>query len=341
MMTMELIDRYVGAVGARLSSSRRAAVEAELRAAILDDLDGRGSGPDDEAVVVEVLREFGEPGQVAARYEPSRQYLIGPELYPMFRRVTAWLLGSLVAGGAIAVVVRLLLAGLVEADASAILAGTVGSLVRAAIVGLTVLVVVFVLLQRAEVRLPRLGGSWDPRSLTAVSDRDRVSQFDAIVALGSALIAMVVVDGLMDAAVAAMARTSVELRPLVQEAALTNLMLIQVMLALTAVVHALALAEGRWRAYTLIGRLVAELLALFVFVRLPFQVIAHRADLIASGFETRFVDWLVINLLVVAAIWLAVFVVQQIRAFRRAPRGRSAARDAGRSMPPTAPAARA
>ena len=87
---MELINRYVEAVGSRITAPRRNEIEAELRAAILDALEARNATPDSETDVMAVLAEFGAPEAVAAEYEPSRRYLIGPELYPEFLPACAW-----------------------------------------------------------------------------------------------------------------------------------------------------------------------------------------------------------------------------------------------------------
>ena len=56
-----------------------------------------------------LLKEFGSPKEVAASYQPKDQYLIGPELFPIFRLVTliviAAVLGSLLLAMGINVIV--------------------------------------------------------------------------------------------------------------------------------------------------------------------------------------------------------------------------------------------
>ncbi len=37
--------------------------------------------------MADVLREIGEPGEVARRFDPHPRYLVGPELYPLFALV--------------------------------------------------------------------------------------------------------------------------------------------------------------------------------------------------------------------------------------------------------------
>lgn len=83
---MELIDRYVAEVGRHLPEKMRPDVEKELRSTLEDALDDRAAKAGrsaDEAMVVELLKEFGNPEKVAAGYQPPR-YLIGPRFYPTF-----------------------------------------------------------------------------------------------------------------------------------------------------------------------------------------------------------------------------------------------------------------
>ena len=81
---MDLVDRYVHEVGRRLPRRSRSDIEAEIRSTIEDMLDGyaeKQGSEVDEDMVVEVLREFGQPEKVAASYHTGKQYLIGPELF--------------------------------------------------------------------------------------------------------------------------------------------------------------------------------------------------------------------------------------------------------------------
>ncbi len=89
---MELVDRYVHEVGRHLPRKSRADIETEIRSTIEDTLDGyaekQGSDVDEE-LVVEVLCEFGPPEKMAASYRSGKQYLVGPELFPIFKIVLA------------------------------------------------------------------------------------------------------------------------------------------------------------------------------------------------------------------------------------------------------------
>src|SRR5512135_3638107 len=83
---MNIIDRYVAEVGKHLPGKSRADIEAELRSTLEDMLEDRSQKqgrPADETLAIELLKEYGSPGKVAATYHPT-QYLIGPRVYPFF-----------------------------------------------------------------------------------------------------------------------------------------------------------------------------------------------------------------------------------------------------------------
>ena len=53
---------------------------------MLEDRSRKAGRPVDEAMTLELLKEYGPPDKVAATYDPH-PYLIGPRLYPFFIRV--------------------------------------------------------------------------------------------------------------------------------------------------------------------------------------------------------------------------------------------------------------
>lgn len=84
---MELIERYLGAVGNYLPAKQRNDILEELRSSIYDSLERNDQALDDEAAVVATLQALGEPVKVAAAYGNNQQYLISPAMFPQFRAV--------------------------------------------------------------------------------------------------------------------------------------------------------------------------------------------------------------------------------------------------------------
>jgi hypothetical protein len=83
---MDLLERYLQAVGQYLAPATRADVLAELRVNLQAEMDDRAEEkqrPLTEAEVSAILIAHGRPMLVAARYLPQR-CLIGPEIFPFY-----------------------------------------------------------------------------------------------------------------------------------------------------------------------------------------------------------------------------------------------------------------
>jgi hypothetical protein len=88
--TQVIIDNYIQDVANRLPRRLRNDVGMELRGLLAEQLDGaaRDAGrAADGALAIEVLRRFGRPEDVAARYAPQGFELVAPELAPWFLRL--------------------------------------------------------------------------------------------------------------------------------------------------------------------------------------------------------------------------------------------------------------
>jgi hypothetical protein len=83
---MDLLERYLQAVGEHLPARTKADTLAELRENLLAQMEGQEEElgrPLTQAEVAAVLERHGQPMLVAARYLPQR-YLIGPGLFPIY-----------------------------------------------------------------------------------------------------------------------------------------------------------------------------------------------------------------------------------------------------------------
>jgi hypothetical protein len=81
-----IIDRYVFAVARLLPRAQRDDIAAELRANLqshVDEEEALRHQPLSEGEVLDILRNYGHPRDVAANYG-ARQYLIGPEVFPSY-----------------------------------------------------------------------------------------------------------------------------------------------------------------------------------------------------------------------------------------------------------------
>ncbi|MBI5351550.1 MAG: hypothetical protein HZB50_02815 [Chloroflexi bacterium] len=98
---MNLINRYVAEVGKHLSfSSSRADIEKELKSTLEDMLEDRARKAGrsaDEAMEIELLKEYGAPDKVAATYDPH-PYLIGPRMFPFFTMILKMVIFGIMVG---------------------------------------------------------------------------------------------------------------------------------------------------------------------------------------------------------------------------------------------------
>jgi hypothetical protein len=107
-MAMDLLERYLQAVGQYLPAATKDDTIAELRANLLERIDAREEElgrPLQQSDVAEILKEHGKPEVVALRYLPQ-QSLIGPAVFPFYKLTMARVLPlvvlvSLIAQGAV------------------------------------------------------------------------------------------------------------------------------------------------------------------------------------------------------------------------------------------------
>ncbi|WP_250007700.1 permease prefix domain 1-containing protein [Actinoplanes sp. M2I2] len=86
-MTASLVDRYVFTALRRVPEQQRADIDRELRASIDDAVDARvEAGESREAAIERALTELGDPDRLADSYAGRQNFLIGPELYGVWRR---------------------------------------------------------------------------------------------------------------------------------------------------------------------------------------------------------------------------------------------------------------
>jgi hypothetical protein len=107
-----LTDRYVWGVLRAVPERQRAELEPEIRALVADAVEAREAAgtPSGEAERA-ALTELGDPELLAARYTDRSMVLIGPRLYPEWRRLLALLLPIVVPIATAATVAAAAIAG--------------------------------------------------------------------------------------------------------------------------------------------------------------------------------------------------------------------------------------
>ena len=181
---MDLLDRYLAAVGRELPEAQRADVVAELRDDLLSMIEAeedRLGRPQTRAELEAMLVAFGHPLQVAGRYRKV-QHLIGPDIFPFW---WAWLRAALIIVATVYVVLAAVQA-FSRGDFRHFLQGIDVSLVE-------VLVFTFGAVTLAAAAVERWGGKakvltqWKPSELPPVRGKPP-SQFERVLELAMSLV---------------------------------------------------------------------------------------------------------------------------------------------------------
>jgi hypothetical protein len=189
---MDLIDRYVEEISSALPRRLRQDVAMELHSSLEESLEARRAKKPDEDVeeaVLAVLSDFGPPSELAGSYWPNAKYLVGPTLYPAFKATV----GICVLALALLTVMGILSSlGGAPSPWQSLEAGLGDALegfLRSSLTLLGILVVVFAIIERVAGAPRKKARKWDPRSLPAAEDPNRISRFGLVVKMALLMVA--------------------------------------------------------------------------------------------------------------------------------------------------------
>ncbi|GLY81627.1 HAAS signaling domain-containing protein [Actinoallomurus iriomotensis] len=166
MTASSLTERYVHEVVRWIPADQRDDIADELRATIADTVEARG------ATEREVLTEMGAPARLAARYADRPPALIGPDLFPVYKRLLVGLLSTVLPLVAAALML------LDIADGKSVGAAIGGAVTMVLTVGAQMIAWVTMLFALVERSLHRRGATartraWTPDDLPAPVQRER------------------------------------------------------------------------------------------------------------------------------------------------------------------------
>ena len=245
---MELIERYILEVGTYLPKDLRDDVTTELRSNLADTLENRSATDptqplDDLAVAI--LKDLGPPHQLAESYVPKPRVLFGPRLYPAFIRTMKIAIAILATLSFLSVILDfansmslMALGGSLISAASNILKGS--------LVILGIAVVVFAAIERTAEASPEKTEDWDPRTLPAVEDPDKISLGDQVTSIAFVVIGLVVLNFFRGRIVYFTMNGESGWVPLLSAAFFAQLWLLNLALILDLVVNSAVLVRHRW-----------------------------------------------------------------------------------------------
>ncbi|MEU4237703.1 permease prefix domain 1-containing protein [Actinoplanes sp. NPDC026619] len=121
-----LIDRYVYTALRRVPEQQRGDIDQELRASIEDAVDARvEAGEERDAAVETTLTELGDPDKLADQYAGRTNVLIGPEIYPAWRRLLTLLLAAVLP---IVVIIGVVIQLVDDPDVGKVIGGAITSI---------------------------------------------------------------------------------------------------------------------------------------------------------------------------------------------------------------------
>ncbi len=203
---MKLIDRYVKEVGKNLPLLKgREDIEKELHSTLEDMLEERANKagkPADEAMEIELLKEYGSPEEVAMTYNPH-PYLIGPRLFPSFLKVLKIVIPIVVTVLAILTGIRVVTeTSLVGAEFVDAIGDGLGNMLSAAITAAGYITIIFALLEHvypnATLKELEDGKMWEPESLAKEPDADSVKRVDLIFEIVFTFIGLAIINKVFD-----------------------------------------------------------------------------------------------------------------------------------------------
>ena len=260
---MNLIDKYIAEVGKHLPRRQRADIEAEIRSTLEDMLEERNQAEaSNEAQVIELLKEYGEPRKVAESYIGPR-YLIGPRLYPTFELIVKIVLAAVLGAG--------LLGYGVSASITKSFAGTeffafLGQFWMGLLGGMISafgnIVIVFAILERvlpaSEIE-KETKAEWDPADLAKEPDPDEVKISEAIATI-IFTVAGLIIFNLYPNVVGIFFNTDGEWTfiPALSDAFFTYLPWINLLGVLQIVFNLYQLRQRVWTLFTRLGNMVIE-----------------------------------------------------------------------------------
>jgi hypothetical protein len=252
---MEVIDRYVHEIGEHLPWNLRADVEAELRSLLMDSLEERARAaqrPPDPALAEAVIRELGAPEEVAKRYLPQDQYLIGPRLFPAYQvAVKIAVIGIAAVSGALFIAaIAGSAVGRREGPDLLAVAHTIWRVAMGFLFNLALVTLVFAIIERVQLRREATAPAWSPAMLPPVKDPDRISQAHMVFEMYMILVFAVLFNFYPQWVGMSFVNGRVHLTSFLLPAFATYMPLLNVFWALDFALHLTALSQGRWRRET-------------------------------------------------------------------------------------------
>jgi len=166
-----LIDAYIHEVTKRISKDKRDKTRLELKSTIEDMLSEDYS----ESAIKEVLKKLGNPIEVAASYQKTPRFIIGPEVFDTYIRTIKLVIPWAIL---LTIIVQMIESIVLYNGEGALLTAiiktisiTISHIISVIIYALFWITVAFIVIERSEgknVRMPLIKKEWTPDNLAKV-----------------------------------------------------------------------------------------------------------------------------------------------------------------------------
>ncbi len=184
------VTRYMAELARWVPAKNLAGAEAAVRAAVAQSL---ATTSDGDKAVLATLKTLGAPQRLALQYGGGRS-LIGPVLYPIFLKVLQIVLAIVLALNLFAIFFAI---GWKPEPLSAVGAftGVLAALFEAA----GIVVLIFAAIERvSHIQAKDLDKDWNPKSLPAAQENDRIRMGETIFEIVAGIVALVVLAFFLD-----------------------------------------------------------------------------------------------------------------------------------------------
>jgi hypothetical protein len=193
---MDLLDRYITEIGKNLPRRTRTDIQAEIRSTLQDMLEDRSretGRPVDDELTSQVLKEYGAPAKIAQAYK-TRQYLVGPRLFPIFGLVLKIVLTVLFAVSLAGLGISVVSTSMSGPDFATSLLRFAGQFLAGSITAFGNIVLIFAILERVlpASEFEQEAEDWDPAELTREPDPDQTKRREVIGDIVFTILALVV-----------------------------------------------------------------------------------------------------------------------------------------------------
>ncbi len=195
---MELVEKYLYAVGRKLPMKQKNDIIKELRSIIMDNLDDITKGSElTESQIAKVLVDMGSPSEVAKRYRTGPSWLIGPRYYDLYMMIMKIVLAVTFGGYMIAVIVSMFTQSQSFGQILWSFATQLFGIIPGLFTSVGIVTVIFAIIERAVEKPLDIdfgdGEKWNPAKLEPVPSKEEiVKPIESILGIVFSVIALVI-----------------------------------------------------------------------------------------------------------------------------------------------------